>query len=102
LMAVINFTIFASYIFEIVARKFDLHIFSLSFDEGNSNNIIEIQSNKELDVLHDSKLLLQYVTDKKSQEFHYRLASKSRQDVEEIRKQVEQQEGILNIEVKFH
>ena len=102
LMAVINFTIFASYIFEIIARKFDFHIFSLSFDEGNSNNIIEIQSNKELDILHSSKLLLQYVTDKKSQEFHYRLASNSRSDIEKIRKQVEQQKGILNIEVKFH
>jgi hypothetical protein len=102
LMAVINSTIFASYIFEIIARKFDFHIFSLSFEEGNSNNIIEIQSNKEFDVLQSSKFLLQYVTDKKSQEFHYRLASNSRQDVENIRKQVEQQEGVLNIEIRFH
>ena len=34
LAATINFTILASYLFEIIARKFNLHIFSLSFDEG--------------------------------------------------------------------
>jgi len=102
LALVINFTIFASYLFEIVARRFDFHIFTLSFEEGNSNNIIEIQANQEIDLLHDSKLLLQYVTDKKSKDFHYRLASKSREDIERIRREISQHQGVLNIEVKFY
>ena len=102
LAVVINFTIFASYLFEIVARRFDFHIFTLSFEEGNSNNIIEIQANQEIDLLHDSKLLLQYVSDKKSKDFHYRLASKSREDIERIRREISQHEGVLNIEVKFY
>ena len=102
LVGVINFTILASYIFEILARRFDLHIFSLSFDEGNSNNTIEIQANQEIDALNNNKFLLQYVTDKKSQNFHYRLASKSREDIERIRKEISQHLGVLNIEVKFY
>jgi large-conductance mechanosensitive channel len=102
LAVVINFTILASYIFEIIARFFNINIFSLSFEEGNSNNIIEIQANQEIDLLHDSKLLLQYVSDKKSKDFHYRLASKSREDIERIRREISQHEGVLNIEVKFY
>ena len=102
LAIVINLTIYASYIFEAIARRFNLHIFALSFDEGNSNNIIEIQANQEIDSLHNNKFLLQYVTDKKSQNFHYRLASKSREDIEKIRREVDQHKGVLNIEVKLY
>ena len=102
LAGVVNLTILASYILEIIAKKFGLHIFALSFDEGNSNNIIEIQANREVKSLHNNKFLLQYVTDKKSQEFHYRLASRSRKDIEKIRKEIESDTAILNIEVKFY
>ena len=102
LATVINLTIYASYIFEAIARRFNLHIFALSFDEGNSNNTIEIQANQEIDALHNNKFLLQYVTDKKSQDFHYRLASKSREDIERIRREISQHKGVLNIEVKFY
>lgn len=102
LVAFIDFTILASYIFEVVAKRYDLHIFSLSFDEGDSNNIIEIQADQQIDTLHDNKCLLQYVTDKKTQDFHYRLASKSRKDIERIRREVDQHKGVLNIEVRFY
>ena len=101
LVGVIDFAIIASYIFEILARKFNIHIFSLSFDEGNSNNIIEIQSNQEIESLHNNELLLQYVTNKNAQDFHYRLASRSREDIEKIRKEVSRLEGVLNVEVKL-
>ena len=102
LVMIINFTIFASYIFEMIARKFDLHIFSLSFDEGNSVNVIEIQSNQEISSLHDSKFLLQYVSDKKSKEFHYRLASKSKVDIDNIRKLIDKNESVENIEIRLN
>jgi len=102
LALLINIVILASYIVEIIARKFDFHIFSLSFDEGTTNNIIEIQSSSRIDYLHDSEFLLQYVSDKESSEFHYRLASKSKKDIENIRKSVDQNKSVSNIEVRFY
>jgi hypothetical protein len=42
------------------------------------------------------------VNDKKSGEFHYRLASKSREDIERIRQEAEKSEGILNVEVRLY
>tara|TARA_B110000008_G_C16861260_1_gene520849 strand:+ start:182 stop:823 length:642 start_codon:yes stop_codon:yes gene_type:complete len=101
LAIVINLTILASYLIEIFAKKFNFHIFSFSFEEGNSNNIIEIQSNKEIKKLHDSHLLLQYVLDKKSMNFYYRLASKSREDINKIHNEFKDHNEVLNIEVKF-
>jgi hypothetical protein len=98
----INFTIFASYVFEIIARKYNIHIFSSSFDEGNSNCTIEIQTSQEIEELQNSMFLLQYVNDRKSQEFHYRLASKSKKDIEDIRKGIELHKGVSNIEIKFN
>jgi hypothetical protein len=102
LAVLINVVILISYIVEMAARKFDFHIFSLSFDEGNANNIIEIQSSSAIESLHDSRFLLQYVSDKKSSEFHYRLASKSKKDVENIRKSVDNNKSVTNIEVRFY
>ena len=102
LAAIINLVILASYFFEVVAKKFGLHVFSMSFDEGNSSNIIEIQSSEEIDTLHESKFLLQYVKDKKSNEYHYRLAAKSRRDIEYIRQEAEAHEGVSHIEVRLY
>jgi len=101
LAVVINVTILASYFVEIFAKKFNFHIFSFSFEEGNSNNIIEIQANQEIEQLLGNKLLLQYISDKKSNDFHYRLASKSRIDIEQIRQEANDYKGVTNIDVKF-
>jgi hypothetical protein len=101
LAVVINITILASYFVEILAKKMNFHIFSFSFEEGNSNNIIEIQSNQEIEELLSNKLLLQYISDKKLKDFHYRLASKSRKDIEKIHKDANDFKGVINIEVKF-
>ncbi|MDC0430154.1 DUF4956 domain-containing protein [Candidatus Thioglobus sp.] len=102
LAAIINLVILASYFFEIIAKKYGFHLFSMSFDEGNSSNIIEIQSSEKISALHESKLLLQYVSDKKSNEYHYRLASKSRKDIESIRQEAEADEKVSHIEVRLY
>jgi len=102
LAGMVNLTILGSYLFEMVAKKFNIHIFSLSFDEGNSNNIIEIQSSKPIQTLHDSVFLLQYANDTTLKEFHYRLASKNRSDIEKIRKISEIDKSVNNIEVRFY
>ena len=52
-------------------------------------------------MLHDSKFLIQYVNDKKSSEHHYRLASKNKIDIENIRKNIQEVNNILQIEVSM-
>ena len=101
LVVLINTVIFVSYLIEVMARKFNIHIFPLSFDEGNSSNIIEIQSSQGIDLLHSNRHLLQYVNDKKSKEFNYRLASRYKSDIENIRKEFEGNSNVLYIETRF-
>ena len=101
LAIIVDVTIVASYVIEIISRRLNIHVFSLSFDEGSSNNTMEVHSSQAIDVLHDSKFLIQYVNDKKSSEHHYRLASKNKIDIENIRKNIQEVNNILQIEVSM-
>ena len=100
LTAVINTVIVASYFFEKVSKQFGLHIFSASFDEGDTNTILEVQSSSEISQLFESRFLVQYVYDKSSNDFYYRLASRSRRDIEEIRSNLEDNENVLSVDIR--
>ena len=91
------FDIFA----HLLGKKFGFHTYSLSFDEGNSQNIIEISASDHIPFLDNNKFLLQYTNNKSSGEIHYRLASKSREDIEKIRLSSEGSGNILSIELRF-
>jgi hypothetical protein len=101
LAGTIDLVIFVSYLFEVFSRFFGIHIFSSSFNEGNSNYIIEIQSSDNIALLDDSKFLIQYVHDKKSNEIYYRLSSRSKNDIESIKSITQGNDSVLNIDVRY-
>ena len=102
LAATVNIVIILSYLVEVLGNLFGFPTYSLSFEEGNSQNILEITASDNIPFLDDNKFLLQYVNNKTSGEVHYRLSSKSRKDIERIRSEVDQHKGVLNIEVRFY
>lgn len=102
LTVMINAVIFGSYVLEKIGSKFGFQMYSLSFDEGNSFNTLEISSTEEVSALNDSKLLLQYVHDKSTNTRHYRLASRAHNtDLNDIRKALEDDERITHIEARY-
>ena len=102
LTVLINFVIFISYIFEKLAKHFGFHVYSLSFDEGNAFNILEVTSNSDLPQLSSSKLLLQYVYDKTANTRHYRLASRSNNnELDKLRTSIEDDDGVVHIETRY-
>ena len=101
LTLIIDLVIVASYFFEKLSKKFNLHIFSASFDEGNTNFIIEIQASSEVPYLIENRYLTQHVYDRSSGEFFYRLASRSRQDIELIRSNLTDNTDILSVDIRF-
>lgn len=102
LTVMINAVIFGSYLLEKIGSNFGFQIYSLSFDEGNSFNILEVTSTEEVSDLNDSKLLLQYVHDKSTNTRHYRLASRSHNtDLNEIRKGLEDDDRVTHIEARY-
>ena len=77
----------------ILVDKFDLYLkkkgsglFSISFDDGILNNIIEISSSAPIEDLSNSKLLAQYYFDKNEKKYNYKLSSNIREDIQNIEK----------------
>lgn len=101
LTIVIDTLILISYLVERIAKRYDLHIFSISFHEGNSHNILEISSTLALKELEKNKLLVQFVYSKTSNEYHYRLASSSREFLESIKDDISSEEGINSVEIRY-
>lgn len=102
LAGVINLVILMSYLIEKITKRFNLHMYSLSFDEGNSFDILEVTSSAELSPLSESQFLLQYVYDKKASTRHYRLASRnSNRELDSLRECVENDDSILLIESRY-
>jgi len=102
LTVVINAVILSSYVFEKLAKRFGFSVYSLSFDEGNSFDILEVTSNSELPQLSNSEFLLQYVYDKSANTRHYRLAARNtNKELDLIRSNVEENESVLHIETRY-
>jgi len=101
LAATVNIVIILSYLVEVLGNLFGFPTYSLSFEEGNSQNILEITASDNIPFLDDNKFLLQYVNNKTSGEVHYRLSSKSRKDMEKIRLSCDNNNNILDIEMRF-
>ena len=101
LAGTINIVILISYLLEILGKRIGFHTYALSFDEGNSHNILEIEASRNIPYLDNNKFLLQYVSDKSSNTVHYRLASRHRDDLDEIRLAAENDDDVSNIELRF-
>ena len=101
LAGTINIVILISYLLEILGKRIGFHTYALSFDEGNSHNILEIEASRNIPYLDNNKFLLQYVSDKSSNAVHYRLASRHKDDLDEIRLAAENDDDVSNIELRF-
>jgi len=101
LVIAVDAVILISYLIEVAGKKLGFHVYSLSFEEGNAHNILEISASENIPFLDTNKFLLQYTSNKASGQVHYRLASKSRDDIEKIRLSAEGNKSILGIELRF-
>ena len=92
----------------ILVDKFDLYLkkkgsglFSISFDDGILNNIIEISSSAPIEDLSNSKLLAQYYFDKNEKKYNYKLSSNIREDIQNIEKNYKHNESIISIDITY-
>ena len=102
LTILINAIILFSFIFEKMSKAFGFHVYSLSFEEGNSFDILEVTSKESIPVLSDSEFLLQYVYDKSSNKRHYRLASRNtNNELEALQKNLEDNDDVTHMELRY-
>jgi hypothetical protein len=77
-----------------------LSIFSISFREGNINNLVEINSREEINELENSNILIQIIKEKN--EISYRLVSDEKKEIEKIFKKYKNNELVKSINVEYN
>ena len=103
LTVVIVSTILMSKLIEKVSHYFGYDIYSLSFEEGITLNLLEVQSFERLDELALSKYLLQasFLNEEKKK-YYYRLGSRNRQDIINLKSKLEKNKQIINIDIRLN
>ena len=77
-------SIFFSEIYNIILKKFGLFGYRISFNEGVSLNILEVNSKKEIDFLSNSKNLKNFYINEDKTIWNYRLGYISKKEMEKI------------------
>jgi hypothetical protein len=81
-------------------KKKGLSIFSISFREGNLNNLIEINTNGEIIELENSSYLIQILKEKN--DINYRLVSNNKNEIEELYKKYKSHDLVKNLNVEYN
>ena len=92
----------------LTAKKFDdfskkrgKNLFSLSFEEGSNVHIIEVKAHTAIDLLNDNKNLVQFFSSKNPISYNYRLIFSNKEEMNNLKKSIEENKDIENIEIRY-
>jgi len=88
-------------IYEDRAKKKGKNIFSLSFEEGSSINVMEVKSSLAVQELDRSKHLVQSFSMKNPTSYNYRLACSDKNEINNLKKNIENNKDIESIEMRY-
>lgn len=91
-------TIISCQYLELLFKKFGLSIFSISFDEGNNLNILEICCDEKIEQLEKSNFLNNIVIDKNKNLILYRLASNNKSEIKKIYEEFKENKKVTTID----
>tara|TARA_B100000424_G_scaffold264492_1_gene252974 strand:- start:58 stop:711 length:654 start_codon:yes stop_codon:yes gene_type:complete len=93
--------LFSIHFFHKIAKKFKKDIYQFSFGEGNLVYTLEVNSKKKLDDLEKNKSVIEIFEDNENNNFFYRFAFNSKEELQKYKKSIEDREFILNIKSDF-
>ena len=73
----------------------------MSFNEGVDLNIIEILSNEKIQTLEENINLKNTITLTSEKEFFYRLGFENRNELNELKKEIETNKNIKKIDINY-
>ena len=101
LTVVIILLIVIAKMYEDISKKKGKNLFSLSFEEGSTINVMEIKSSLPIQQLDESKLLAQSFSTKNPISFNYRLICSDKNEINNLKKSIEQNKDIESIEMRY-
>ena len=96
LLAIVFLTIIGIEIFQYLGKFLNFKIFQLSFNEGISNNILEISSNKKNMKIQENKNLVESYYSKTENLYSFKLVFKNKRDLDQFLKEVYEDDSTIN------
>ena len=102
LSSVVSVLLFSS-IIEKGLKKFKSNFLSLSFDDSDLSNLLEVQSSEPIDLLENNKKLLLSSTTKENGKlkYYYKVENKKKNEILELRSKIQKIDAIEVIEIKL-
>ena len=96
LLAIVFITIIGIEVFQYLGKFLNFKIFQLSFNEGISNNILEISSNKKNMKIQENKNLVESYYSKTENLYSFKLVFKNKRDLDQFLKEVYEDDSTIN------
>ena len=85
-----------------IYNKFGRSFYSMSFNEGNITNTIEIISSKRIELIEKNNNLANYLSDQENSQFTYRLNFNDKDSLEAFKEKLNNEKNINKINVVFN
>ena len=85
-----------------LTNKFGTSFYSMSFNEGNTSNTIEISAKQRIDYIEKSEHLVNLLNDKTNDEFVYRMSFNNKKELKDFKEKLDKQKNIEKINVIFN
>lgn len=89
-------------LFQKIAKKYGKTFYSMSFNEGNVANTIEITTSKKIHLIDKSEYLINYLYDKSTNQHIYRLNFHNKDSLEKFKKTLDNDQSVEKINVVFN
>ena len=84
-----------------ILKKRNKNFFSISFNEGNELNTLEVYSSVKNEMLESNENLKNSIKNQETNEFIYRFVFQNKEHLNKFKETVEKEENIKKIEVQF-
>ncbi len=82
-----------------LTNKFGTSFYSMSFNEGNTSNTLEISAKQRIDYIEKSEHLVNLLNDKTNDEFVYRMSFNNKKELKDFKDKLDKQKNIEKINV---
>ena len=93
--------IFGIKIIQRIYKKFNKSFYNTSFNEGINYNLIEVHSNKKIDIIESNENLKNIINIGDKNEFIYRLSFENKKELQKLKEEIEKLENIKKIDVNY-
>ena len=94
--------IFLVKIVQKISNKFGNSFYNMSFNEGNTANIIEVTSKIKIDFIEKSNFIVNFIDDNESNKFVYRLNFNNKNELQSFKKKLDIEKNIEKINVIYN